>query len=136
MLTRLQISLMLSLPSSARRFASSFWPSAMLFFLPPFRPLALADASPANVRSRIMSRSSSAIKAVIRKKNLPIEEAVLICSFRLFSLTPHCFKSSASFIKCFVERLARSSFQITSVSLFLRWSRQLSHSGRLPFAPL
>ena len=134
--TRLQISLMLSLPSSARRFASSICPSVMLFFLPPLRPLALAAASPASVRSRMISRSSSAIDAVIRKKNFPIAEAVLICSFRLFSLTPRCFNSSASSIRCLVERLARSSFQITSVSPFLRWSRQLSHSGRFAFAPL
>lgn len=134
--TFVQISVMFNLPSSARRFASSFCPSVMLFFLPPLRPLALAAASPASVLSRIMSRSSSAIDAVIRKKNLPIAEAVLICSFKLFSLTPRFFSSSASSIKCLVERLARSSFQITSVSPFLRGSRQLSHSGRLPFAPL
>ena len=68
--TRLQISLVLSFPSSPRRLASSICPSLMLFFLPPLRPLALAVASPASVRSRMMSRSSSAIDAVIRKKNL------------------------------------------------------------------
>ena len=134
--TRLQISLMLSFPSSARRFASSICPSLMLFFLPPLRPLALAAESPASVRSRMMSRSSSAINAVIRKKNFPIAVEVSIFSFKLSSSTPRFFKSSASSMRCFVERLARSNFQMTSVSPFLRWSRQLSHSGRLAFAPL
>ena len=103
---------MLSLPASARRFASNSCPLVILFFLPPLRPLALAAASPAIVRSRMISRSSSAIEAVIRKKNLPIAEAASICSFRLLSSTPLFSKFSASSIKCLVKRLARSSFQI------------------------
>ena len=108
----------------------------ILFFLPPLCPLDLAAASPASVRSRMISRSSSAIEAVIRKKNLPIAEAVSICSFRLLSSTPLFSKFSASSIKCLVERLARSSFQMTSALPFRRWSRQLSHLGRLSLAPL
>ena len=134
--TFVQTSVILSLPSLARRFASSICPSVMLFFLPPLRPLALAAASPASVRSRMMSRSSSAIEAVMRKKNLPIAVEVSIFSFKLSNSTPRFFKSSANSIRCLVERLARSNFQMMSVSPFLRWSRQLSHSGRLAFAPL
>ena len=127
-----QISVMLSLPSSARCFASNL----ILFFLPPLGPLAFAPTSPANVRSRMMSRSSPAIEAIIRKKNLPIAVEVSTFSFRLFSSTPRFFKPLANSIKCFVERLSQSSFQMTRVSPFRRWLRLLSHSGRLAFAPL
>ena len=134
--TFVQISVMLSLPASTRRFASSSCPLVMLFFLPPLRPLALAAANPASVRSRMISRSSSAMDAVIRKKNFPIADAVSICSFRLRSSMPRFSKASASSIRCLVERLARSSFQMMSASPLRKWSRQLFHSGRLSLAPL
>ncbi len=45
--------------------SASFWAVAIFFsvtvgFLPPFLPLALAAANPANVLSRMMLRSNSA----------------------------------------------------------------------------
>jgi len=67
-----QISSTESSGSFIRREASLIFPLSMERGRPPFRPRALADASPAIVRSRTRSRSNSARAPKIWKMSLPV----------------------------------------------------------------
>ena len=72
-----------------------------------------AADSPSLVRSTIISRSSSAIEAITRKKKRPIGVVVSIESFREMKSTPISSNLSASSIRCLVDLEMRSSLATT-----------------------
>ncbi len=104
--------------------------------LPPTRPLALAAANPALVRSRIRSRSNSASAPIRWKMSLPPGVVVSICSVMLInemSRSPRLLRSS---IKCLRERPARSSFHTRKVSPGRTYASASSNPLRSALAPV
>ena len=88
-----------------------------------------ATDSPFFVRPTIMSRSSSAIGAITRKKNRSIGIVVSIESFRDMKSTPISSNSSVSPIRCLVDLEMRSSLTTTTSPSLRRAESSFSSSG-------
>ena len=123
-------------------FSRSWWralaasASSTLRGRPPLRPLAAAAASPARVRSIMVSRSSWANAAMMVSMAVPIGPSVCRPSVRLRNPIPRDVNWSTTARTCWVLRPSRSSFQTVSTSPSRRWSRQASRWGRDAVAPL
>ena len=99
--------------------AKRSWALERANFLPPLRPLVLAAARPAMVRSRISSASNSARAAKMPNTKRPLAVVVFIlapCPVSTLKPTLRLAKSCTVFTRCLRSLPSLSSFQTTSTS--------------------